>query len=75
LLDSRSFKSLGEMHQQNPAIVMELAAPVRMTLDVRFSIAPEQPALSRFAGPAVVTLPTVFFGRAAMLERSARAAN
>jgi uncharacterized protein YcbK (DUF882 family) len=75
LLDSRSFQSLGEMHQQNPAIVMELAAPVRMTLDVRFSIAPEQPALSRFAGPAVVTLPTVFFGRAAMLERSARAAN
>jgi uncharacterized protein YcbK (DUF882 family) len=72
LLDNRSIQSLGEMHQQNPAIAMELAEPVRMTLDVRFSIAPEQPALSRFAGPAVVSLPTVFFGQAAMLERTAR---
>jgi uncharacterized protein YcbK (DUF882 family) len=72
LLDNRAIQSLGEMHQQNPAIAMELAAPVRMTLDVRFSIAPEQPALSRFAGPAVVTLPTVFFGQAAMIERNAR---
>jgi uncharacterized protein YcbK (DUF882 family) len=72
LLDNRSIQSVGEMHQQNPAIAMELAAPVRMTLDVRFSIAPEQPALSRFAGPAVVALPTVFFGQAAMLDRTAR---
>ena len=73
LLDSRSMHSLGEMRQQNPAIAMELAAPVRMTLNVRFSIAPEQPALSRFAGPAVVSLPTVFFGQAAMLDRNSRA--
>lgn len=73
LLDNRSIQALGEMRQQNPAIAMELAEPVRMTLDVRFSIAPEQPALSRFAGPAVVSLPTVFFGQAAMLERTSRA--
>jgi uncharacterized protein YcbK (DUF882 family) len=73
LFDNRPMHSLGEMQQQNPAIAMELAAPVRTALDVRFTIAPEQPALSRFAGPAVVALPTVFFGQAAMLDRSARA--
>ncbi len=71
LLDSRPMHSLGEMQQQNPSIAMELAAPVRTALDVRFTIAPEQPALSRFAGPAVVALPTVFFGQSAMLGRAA----
>jgi hypothetical protein len=57
-----------EMHEPNPATAMTLAAPVRTALRAEFAVAPEQPALSRFAGPAVVALPTVFFGQSAMLS-------
>ena len=57
----------GEMHQQDPATVMTFAAPTRTALRTQFTIVLEQPALSRFAGPAVVALPTVYFGQAAML--------
>ncbi|HWK87421.1 MAG TPA: DUF882 domain-containing protein [Xanthobacteraceae bacterium] len=73
LLDSRSMQWVGKLHQQNPAIAMELATPVRMTLDARFSLVPEQPALMRFASTAAGAEPAVFFGRAAMLNRTARA--
>jgi hypothetical protein len=45
--------------------------PTRTALRTQFAIVPEQqPALSRFAGPAVVALPTVYFGQAAMLTRN-----
>jgi hypothetical protein len=46
---------------------------VRTTVRAEFGEAPEQPALSRFAGPAVVALPTVFFGQSAMLTPRTRA--
>ncbi len=72
LLDSRMMQFAEEMHQQDPSITMQLAAPVRVTLGTRFVVAPEQPALSRFAGPAVVTLPAIFFGQPAMLDRNTR---
>jgi len=73
LFDNRMTQSSGEMHQQNPSIAMKLAAPARVALRSQFSFAPEQPALSRFAGPAVVTLPTVFFGQSAMIGGRTRA--
>lgn len=67
LFDTRMMQDTGELHQQNPAIAMTLAAPTRTALRTQFTIVLEQPALSRFAGPAVVALPTVYFGQAAML--------
>jgi uncharacterized protein YcbK (DUF882 family) len=69
LMDNRMMQfAAGELHRQNPAIAMMLAAPERVTIRSEFAAAPEQPALSRFAGPAVVALPTVFFGQSAMLS-------
>jgi hypothetical protein len=39
-----------------------------MALRVQFNLsATEQPAMSRFAGPAVVALPTIIFDREAAL--------
>ena len=68
LLDSRMMQFAAELHPQDPAVAMTLAAPARVTVRAQFAAAPEQPALSRFAGPAVVALPTVFFGQSAMLS-------
>jgi hypothetical protein len=73
LFDSRMMQFSGEMRQQDPSITMQLAAPVRATLGTRFGVAPEQPALSRFAGPAVVELPIEFFGQSAMISGNTRA--
>ncbi len=73
LFDNRMMQFMGEMRQQDPSITMQLAAPVRATLGTRFGVAPEQPALSRFAGPAVVELPIQFFGQSAMISGSTRA--
>lgn len=68
LFDTRLMQDAGELHPQNPAIAMTLAVPTRTALRTQFAIVVEQqPALSRFAGPAVVALPTVYFGQAAML--------
>jgi hypothetical protein len=67
LFDHRMIQDTAEMHEPNPQSAMDLAAPVRTALRAEFEEAPEQPALSRFAGPAVVALPTVFFGQSAML--------
>lgn len=68
LFDPRMMQSSTELHAQNPAVAMMLASPGRVTIRSQFAAAPEQPALSRFAGPAVVALPTVFFGQSAMLS-------
>ncbi|HVT55344.1 MAG TPA: DUF882 domain-containing protein [Xanthobacteraceae bacterium] len=68
LMDNRMMQFAAELHRQDPAIAMMLAAPGRVTIRSEFAAAPEQPALSRFAGPAVVALPTVFFGQSAMLS-------
>lgn len=70
LMDSRMMQFAAELHRQDPAIAMMLAAPERVTIRSEFAAAPEQPALSRFAGPAVVALPTVFFGQSAMLSHN-----
>jgi uncharacterized protein YcbK (DUF882 family) len=70
LFDARMLQFSAELHPQNPAIAMMLAAPARVTIRSQFAAAPEQPALSRFAGPAVVALPTVFFGQSAMLSQN-----
>ncbi len=70
LLEARTMDDSAELHPQDPAIAMELAAPARVTLRSQFAETLEQPALSRFAGPAVVTIPTVFSGRSAMLSGS-----
>jgi hypothetical protein len=68
LLDGRLIEFACEMRQQDPSIAMKLAAPVRLSVRARFGIAPEQPALSRFAGPAVVALPLEFFGQSASID-------
>jgi uncharacterized protein YcbK (DUF882 family) len=70
LFETRMMESCAELHPQDPAIAMQLAAPARVTLRSQFAERLEQPALSRFAGPAVVTTPTVFSGRSAMLSGS-----
>jgi uncharacterized protein YcbK (DUF882 family) len=70
LFSNRMIQDTAEMHEPNPQSAMSLAAPVRTALRAEFAVAPEQPALSRFAGPAVVALPTVFFGQSAMLAPS-----
>jgi uncharacterized protein YcbK (DUF882 family) len=72
LFDSRLMQDAGEMHQQDPATVMTLAVPTRTALRTQFTIVLEQPALSRFAGPAVVSLPTVYFGQPAMISGTTR---
>jgi uncharacterized protein YcbK (DUF882 family) len=68
LFDARPMQDSAEMHPQDPSIVMQLAKPERVAVRSQFAPAYEPPALSRFAGPAVVTLPTAFFGQSAMLS-------
>ena len=70
LFDARMMQFSAELHPQNPAVAMMLASPGRVTIRSQFASAPEQPALSRFAGPAVVALPTVFSGQSAMLSQN-----
>jgi hypothetical protein len=70
LFDGRMMQFSAELHPQNPAAAMTLASPGRVTIRSQFTAAPAQPALSRFAGPAVVALPTVFFGQSAMLSQN-----
>lgn len=71
LFDNNTMQYVGEMHQPLPydAAVASLAAPISTAVRAHFGINPaHQPAMSRFAGPAVVALPTVYFGRQASLQ-------
>lgn len=72
LFDNNTVQYVGELHQPQPydAALASLAAPILTALRTQFHVNPDpQLAMSRFAGPAVVALPTVFFGRQANLER------
>lgn len=71
LLNNNMIRYVAELHQPRPndAAAASLAAPIRATLRAKFGMSPgQQPAISRFAGPAVVALPTVSFGRQASIQ-------
>jgi hypothetical protein len=71
LLSGNQVQFFSEMHQPDHSTAMTLVEPARTALRVQFgSSVGELPAMSRFAGPAVVALPTVIFGREAALGPS-----
>jgi uncharacterized protein YcbK (DUF882 family) len=68
LLSGNQIQYSGELRQPDHSTAMTLIESARTALRVQFgSNAAELPAMSRFAGPAVVALPTVIFGREAAL--------
>ncbi len=68
LLSGSQVQYFSELHQPDHSTAMTLVEPARTALRVQFgSSVAELPAMSRFAGPAVVALPTVIFGREAAL--------
>jgi len=68
LLGGNSVQFSNELRQPDHSTAMTLVEPARMALRVQFNLsATEQPAMSRFAGPAVVALPTIIFDREAAL--------
>ena len=69
LLSGNQIQFSVEMRQPNHSTAMTLVEPIHTALSAQFGSNPaELPAMSRFAGPAVVALPTVIFGREAALR-------